>query len=130
MPGTRVWHSALETHCNADTALYTLSAHAATTWMLTVALSTVLSTDPSLFTTQCVHLTLVSCREDRICFETAIAGSFALIEIGRILSSPVLSIPMWIPYLSLPFGLTYFGFEFILAMAERLEHPSAERTPT
>jgi len=58
----------------------------------------------------------------------AIAGSFALIDIGRIQSSPVLQIPMWIPYLSLPIGLAYFGLEFLLAMAERWRDPSAERT--
>ena len=57
----------------------------------------------------------------------AIAGSFALIDIGRIQASPVLQIPMWIPYLSLPFGLAYFAFEFLLAMAERWRDPSAER---
>lgn len=57
----------------------------------------------------------------------AILGSFALIDIGRIQASPVLQIPMWIPYLSLPIGLAYFGFEFLLAMAERWRDPSEER---
>lgn len=60
----------------------------------------------------------------------AIAGSAALIEIGRIQASPVLQIPMWIPYLSLPIGLAYFGLEFLLAMAARWRNPSAGRTPT
>ena len=60
----------------------------------------------------------------------AIAGSFALIDIGRIQSSPVLKVPMWIPYLSLPVGLAYFGLEFLLAMAERWRDPSADRTAT
>lgn len=59
-----------------------------------------------------------------------ISGSFALIEIGRIQSSPVLQIPMWIPYLSLPVGLAYFGLELLLAMAAKWRKPSAERTPT
>lgn len=56
----------------------------------------------------------------------AIAGSLALIDIGRIQSSPVLRLPMWIPYLSLPVGLGYFGLEFILAMVNRWQDPSAE----
>lgn len=47
----------------------------------------------------------------------AIAGSFALIDIGRIQSSPVLGLPMWLPYLSLPIGLAYFGLELLLALA-------------
>lgn len=49
----------------------------------------------------------------------AIAGSLALIDIGRIQTSPVLGIPMWLPYLSLPIGLAYFGLELLLALAER-----------
>ena len=58
----------------------------------------------------------------------AIVGSLALIEIGRIQSSPVLKVPMWIPYLSLPIGLAYFGLEFLLALAERWRDPRAERS--
>ena len=49
----------------------------------------------------------------------AIVGSFALIDIGRIQSSPVLQVPMWLPYLSLPVGLAYFGLELLLALARR-----------
>jgi len=49
----------------------------------------------------------------------AIMGSAALIDIGRIQSSPVLQVPMWIPYLSLPVGLVYFGLELLLALAAR-----------
>jgi len=60
----------------------------------------------------------------------AVSGSFALIEIGRIQSSPVLQIPMWMPYLSLPIGLIYFGFEFLLAMATRWRNPAAGNLPT
>lgn len=56
----------------------------------------------------------------------AIIGSLALIDIGRIQSSPVLRLPMWIPYLSLPVGLGYFGLEFILAMVKRWQDPKAE----
>lgn len=60
----------------------------------------------------------------------AIAGSLALIDIGRIQSSPVLRLPMWIPYLSLPVGLGYFGLEFLLAMVARWQDPAAGRSIT
>jgi TRAP-type C4-dicarboxylate transport system permease small subunit len=60
----------------------------------------------------------------------AIIGSLALIDIGRIQSSPVLRLPMWIPYLSLPIGLGYFGLEFILAMINRWQDPKAEGSTT
>jgi TRAP-type C4-dicarboxylate transport system permease small subunit len=53
----------------------------------------------------------------------AIAGSMALIDIGRIQTSPVLQIPMWIPYLSLPLGLAYFGLELILVLVAKWEDP-------
>lgn len=53
----------------------------------------------------------------------AIAGSLALIEIGRIQSSPVLNVPMWIPYLALPTGLAYFGLEFLAALARKWRDP-------
>lgn len=49
----------------------------------------------------------------------AIQGSFKLIKVGFIQTSPALSIPMWLPYLSLPVGLGYFAFEFLLAIADR-----------
>lgn len=60
----------------------------------------------------------------------AIVGSLALIDIGRIQSSPVLRIPMWIPYLSLPIGLSYFGLEFLLAMIARWQTPVVDRAAT
>jgi len=49
----------------------------------------------------------------------AVQGSFRLIKVGFIQTSPALSIPMWLPYLSLPVGLSYFAFEFLLAMLKR-----------
>lgn len=60
----------------------------------------------------------------------AIAGSLALIDIGRIQASPVLQIPMWIPYLSLPIGLAYFGLELLMAMVDKWRDPDAERSAT
>jgi TRAP-type C4-dicarboxylate transport system permease small subunit len=56
----------------------------------------------------------------------AIQGSLELIDIGRIQSSPVLQVPMWIPYLSLPVGLMYFGLELLLALAARWRAPIAD----
>lgn len=55
----------------------------------------------------------------------AIEGSLRLIKIGFIQTSPALAIPMWLPYLSLPVGLSYFTFEFLLVMAKRLRDPAA-----
>jgi TRAP-type C4-dicarboxylate transport system permease small subunit len=57
----------------------------------------------------------------------AFVGSLALIDIGRIQLSPVLQVPMWIPYLSLPIGLLYFGLELLLSLADKwhLSHPDA-----
>lgn len=46
-----------------------------------------------------------------------IMGSLALIEVGRIELSPVLRLPMWIVYLCLPLGLSYFALELALALA-------------
>ena len=57
----------------------------------------------------------------------AIVGSMALIEVGRIQASPVLQIPMWIPYLSLPIGLAYFGLELLLALAAKWQDPKPEK---
>ena len=56
----------------------------------------------------------------------AILGSFTLIDIGRIQSSPVLQMPMWLPYLSLPVGLFYFGLELLVALAARWSAPAAD----
>jgi len=58
----------------------------------------------------------------------AIVGSLALIDIGRIQTSPVLQIPMWIPYLSLPIGLSYFGLELILSLVAKWKDPKGMAT--
>jgi len=58
----------------------------------------------------------------------AIVGSLALIDIGQIQTSPVLQIPMWIPYLSLPIGLTYFGLELILSLVAKWKDPKGTAT--
>jgi TRAP-type C4-dicarboxylate transport system permease small subunit len=59
----------------------------------------------------------------------AIQGSFRLISIGFIQTSPALAMPMWLPYLSLPVGLCYFAFEFLLAMIRRWRDPLADYSP-
>ena len=58
----------------------------------------------------------------------AIVGSLALIDIGQIQTSPVLQIPMWIPYLSLPIGLSYFGLELVLSLVVRWKDPKGPAT--
>ena len=52
-------------------------------------------------------------------FWHAILGSFNLLAIGLIETSPSLRIPMFIPYLSLPIGLTYFALELVVAFLEK-----------
>jgi TRAP-type transport system small permease protein len=53
-------------------------------------------------------------------------GSFSLIELGWLFeTSPVLQIPMWIIYLSLPLGAAYFAFEVVLAAIARWHDPFA-----
>ena len=59
----------------------------------------------------------------------AIVGSFGLIRIGQIQTSPALGIPMWLPYLSLPIGLTYFAFELVLALLRRWRDPRPRIEP-
>ena len=44
-----------------------------------------------------------------------IIGSFSLIAIGLIVKSAALQIPLAIPYIALPVGLSYFLLEFALA---------------
>lgn len=46
-----------------------------------------------------------------------ILGSIAMIDVGRIENTPVLGLPMWIAYLCLPLGLSYFALELVLALA-------------
>lgn len=60
----------------------------------------------------------------------AIAGSLVLIDIGRIQTSPVLQIPMWIPYLSLPIGLSYFGLELMLMLVAKWKDPKGSLIQT
>ena len=43
-------------------------------------------------------------------------GSFRLLEIGEIQSSPVLRIPMYYPYLAIPVAAAYLALEFVIVM--------------
>ncbi len=46
----------------------------------------------------------------------AVRGSLALVEVGTIQTSPVLGLPMWIAFLSVPVGLSYFAVELVVAL--------------
>ncbi|MCP5152871.1 MAG: TRAP transporter small permease [Ectothiorhodospiraceae bacterium] len=59
----------------------------------------------------------------------AIVGSFSMIRIGRIQTSPAIGLPMWIPYLSLPIGLAYFALELVLTMVDKLRDPLGSTQP-
>ncbi len=59
----------------------------------------------------------------------AVVGSFGLIRIGQIQTSPALGIPMWLPYLSLPIGLAYFALELVLALVRRWRDPRPGTAP-
>ena len=51
-------------------------------------------------------------------------GSMALIELGWLFEmSPVLQLPMWIIYLSLPIGAAYWALEIVLKVVERWHQP-------
>ena len=43
-------------------------------------------------------------------------GSFRLLDIGQIQTSPVLGLSMWWIYLAIPIGSVYFGIESIIVM--------------
>ena len=51
-------------------------------------------------------------------------GSLPLIELGWLFeTSPVLQLPMWVIYLSLPLGAAYFAVELVARAAERWNQP-------
>ena len=51
-------------------------------------------------------------------------GSLPLIELGWLFeTSPVLQLPMWIIYLSLPLGAVYFALELVARVVERWDRP-------
>ena len=53
-----------------------------------------------------------------------IYGSLPLIELGWLFeTSPVLQIPMWIIYLTLPLGAAYFALELVARVVERWDQP-------
>ncbi|MEE4279965.1 MAG: TRAP transporter small permease [Halieaceae bacterium] len=54
----------------------------------------------------------------------AVRGSIDLIAVGAVETSPVLRLPMWVAYLSLPLGLGYFALELVLVF---LQPPSPAR---
>jgi C4-dicarboxylate transporter DctQ subunit len=56
-----------------------------------------------------------------------IVGSFGLISLGMIVRSTALQIPMAVPYLALPVGMSYFLLEFAIATLPEIRH--AGRAP-
>ena len=51
-------------------------------------------------------------------------GSLPLIELGWLFeTSPVLQLPMWVIYLSLPLGAVYFAVELVARVVERWNQP-------
>lgn len=56
-------------------------------------------------------------------------GSLPLIELGWLFeTSPVLQIPMWIIYLCIPVGATYFALEIVLSVVDRWQRPFGARS--
>ena len=54
-----------------------------------------------------------------------IIGSFSLIAIGMIVKSAAMQIPLAIPYMALPIGLSYFLLEFAIATLPEIRDPAA-----
>jgi TRAP-type transport system small permease protein len=50
-------------------------------------------------------------------------GSFPLIEVGTFQTSPALQYPMWVIYLGLPIGASYFALEVIALLVRRWDNP-------
>ena len=48
-------------------------------------------------------------------------GSVQLIVVGAQSTSPAISIPMWIPYLSVPIGIVYIMLELIILTFNKLK---------
>ncbi|MEO1080192.1 MAG: TRAP transporter small permease subunit [Pseudomonadota bacterium] len=46
----------------------------------------------------------------------AVRGSVDLLRVGLIETSPVMRLPMWLAFLSLPLGLLYLGLELVLSL--------------
>ena len=57
-------------------------------------------------------------------------GSLPLIELGWLFeTSPVLQVPMWIIYLSLPLGAAYLAVELVARVVERWDRPFGMPAP-
>tara|TARA_B110001452_G_scaffold55818_1_gene43164 strand:+ start:1280 stop:1672 length:393 start_codon:yes stop_codon:yes gene_type:complete len=48
-------------------------------------------------------------------------GSMQLIMVGAQSTSPAISVPMWIPYLSVPIGVVYIMLELMILTFKRLK---------
>ena len=54
-----------------------------------------------------------------------IVSSFTMVSFGLIVSSTALRLPLAVPYLALPVGLSYFLLEFAIATLPDIRNPSA-----
>ena len=50
----------------------------------------------------------------------AFIGSWRLIQVGMMQTSPALQIPMWLAYLSFPIGIFYFALEFCISYIRKI----------
>ena len=50
-------------------------------------------------------------------------GSLPLIEVGTFQTSPALQYPMWVIYMGLPIGASYFALEVVAALFRRWDNP-------
>ena len=50
-------------------------------------------------------------------------GSLPLIEVGTFQTSPALQYPMWVIYMGLPIGASYFALEVVAALFRRWDDP-------
>jgi len=53
----------------------------------------------------------------------AFTGSWRLIQVGMMQTSPALQMPMWLAYLSLPVGISYFALEFCISYIRKIWAP-------
>jgi len=105
--------SAVETATFAQIWMVLLAAGTAMRWGLHVSVDILVAQLPSKVVRAInVPITLVCLWFLWIIFD----GSFRLLEIGEIQSSPVLRIPMYYPYLAIPVAAAYLALEFVIVM--------------
>tara|TARA_Y100000590_G_scaffold346101_1_gene396195 strand:- start:705 stop:1211 length:507 start_codon:yes stop_codon:yes gene_type:complete len=61
-----------------------------------------------------------SCIASIVFLMLALKGTIALIAVGSESTSPALGMPMWIPYMSVPIGITYIVLELLILTFNKL----------